>query len=396
MAVSRRSLSEDFADGYNHTWSALLLLSLAVVAWLLPFGPVVSQLTTQSPGPPRYKATCWTPAHFSAAQESYTNKLCAGRLNTAMRQENPGVLGVDLMDTWGQSGSSERPKLYRPLAMRTGQAEQEDVREETYLFVGTVVPVVLFLFAVCLRLPHVCWRVMSSCGSINVDQTLDTASRGSTLDTDSQRQLNSDLCLAAARAARSCRGVALSYLGLKLLLCLVALGQLVVVSCVLLPRLTQLKDRNHNTPNTSLYEDNLLLTCDFSIVHLQNVERYTVQCLYSHSLETRVLGAVTQMTSDPDTPTDVLLGYQALLTAVLAYLVVLLGVNVLRAVTWTSRLVAGTCRSPLTRAAAPSLSLDLSFLLLMSEENSCPLVTQSLARALTTDGSPHDTGLDQL
>ncbi|XP_005110953.1 uncharacterized protein LOC101864183 [Aplysia californica] len=419
MSLFRKSQSEDGVDRYTRLWSVLLLLTLALVTWLLPFSPTISSLATRPSEqplnrlePPTYHAKCWVPNEFTGSYADFANRICASFANSAYRGEK----NVSLYRLTEDSGPINIPTMERftPKLMTTSNLESRSHRQmtsqdsslgpDTYLFLAVTVPLALFLFAVCLKLPLILFRLMSGFGSINVDRTLDTARGGLTLDTGSRRQLNFDLSRAATEAAKTSRGVALSYLMFKLLLCVVTLVELVVLGSLLMPQLTQLKDRNDNpglvygtSTQTSPdlhgkayeFENDMLLICEFEIRQLQNVVTFDLQCLFSYDEGATAghsrVGAETQQLAG-----DVLNGYHALLTAVLAYLVILLVVNVLSLITWTSKLVFGIFRSSLLQGSS-SLSLDLSFLLLMSQENNGPLVTQELAGHLTSV-----TGLDRV
>ncbi|XP_005110954.2 uncharacterized protein LOC101864425 [Aplysia californica] len=427
MSLFRKSLSEDGVDRYSHLWSVLLLLTLALVTWLLPFSPTISSsyLATQPSEqplnrlePPTYHAKCGVPPEFRGSNDDYTNRICASFVNSAYRGEKKNVSLYRLTEDSGPINTSSKER-FKPKLMTTSNLGSRSYRQMTsqdaslgpdmYLFLAVTVPLALFLFAVCLKLPLILFRLMSGCGSINVERTLDTARGGLTLDAESRRELNFDLSRAATESAKTSRGVALSYLMFKLLLCVVTLVELVILGSFLMPQLTQLKDRNDNpglVPGASTqtspdlhskayeFENDMLLICELEIYQLQNVATFNLQCLFSYdegaTADHSRVGAETQGTSDQHLAGDVLNGYHALLTAVLAYLVILLVVNVLSLITWTSKLVFGIFRSSLLQGSS-SLSLDLSFLLLMSQENNGPLVTQELAGHLTSA-----TGLDRV
>ncbi|XP_012936030.1 pannexin 10 isoform X1 [Aplysia californica] len=449
MKLVRRSLSEDSVDRYNHLWSVVLLLILSLITWLLPFSPAFSSLvensrSTQSPAgevlkamnqrlqpePPTYKAACWVPAQYTGAHVDYANGVCASFVNSVYPGdgENVSVYRVpEDPDTpidepqqlvpfqpKRKEQTSQGSSTSKPETRRVGGDDKTRtyLRKDTYFFTAVTVPLIMFIFAIFLKLPHVLWCLMSGCGAIDVDQTLVTARGGLSLDTDSRERLNSDLCRAVSGAAKSSRCLGLSYLFFKLLLCVVVVGELTVLGSVLLPEVNQLKEKNDEfskqnalisgltfSPKTTSeavyeYENDIVLLCQFKIRQFKlNIQTWSVQCLFHYDTYT-----APEATVDPSAANengtepgrtqmgDLLLGYHALLTAVLAFLVILLVVNVLSLLSWSSRLCLGICRDVLTSGGS-TLSMDLSFLLLMSKENGGPLVTQALGKSLEGESS---------
>ncbi|XP_005095006.1 uncharacterized protein LOC101860733 [Aplysia californica] len=450
MKLARRSLSEDSVDRYNHIWSVVLLLVLSLITWLLPFSPAFSSLVENSrstqfpadealkamnrrfePGPPTYKAVCWVPAEFTSAYVDYANGVCASFVNSVYRGggENVSVYRVPedpdtpidepqqlvpfqpkRKEQTSQGSSTSKPETRR---VRGDDKTRTYLRKDTYFFTAVTIPLVFFFFAIFLKLPHVLWCLMSGCGGIDVDQTLVTARGGLSLDTDSRERLNSDLCRAVTGAAKSSRCLGLSYLFFKLLLCVVVVGELTVLGSVLLPEVNRLKEKNdefseQNILTSSLtfspkvtpevmfeYENDIVLLCLFEVRKFKfNIQTWSFQCLFNYDTYTAPEATVDPSAGNENRTEpgrtqmgDLLLGYHALLTAVLAFLVILLVVNVLSLLSWSSRLCFGICRDVLTGGGS-SLSMDLSLLLLMSKENGGPLVTQALGKSLVGESSP--------
>ncbi|NP_001191461.1 pannexin 9 isoform X1 [Aplysia californica] len=435
MGFFRRSLSEDSVDRYNHIWSVLLLLALALTTWLLPLSPAIGSLAlpdpvstrpsadTSEPKLPTYRATCWTPIEFTNAYVKFANEKCAAALNTVVKSGNASRSLYLNMDNLPPTFDRFDDHYVKPEDIITGRNEMSDqttqrptrqtgqsseARADSYFFVAVTVPLLLFVFAICLRLPHLLWCLMSSCGALNVEQTLDSARQGLMLDASSRRQFHSDLARAAKVAAGASRGVGLAYLIFKFLMCLVVVCELTALGVVLLPELNDLKDRNVRNvsePDVSYsdvlaspahyqYENDIMFLCDFKIRQLQSVQIWTVQCMFSYDPSSAALLSSLDDGRNVRPIGDLLQGYHALLTAVLAYLIILFVVDFLSLVTWLSRLVFGTCRDSLTDGGS-TLSLDLSFLLLMSKEHNDPLVTSALGQHLMV-GSSRETEMEKL
>ena len=235
------------------------------------------------------------------------------------------------------------------------------------VFIKFTVPLTLFIFALSLKLPQIIWIWLSSFGPININKTFESFKAGPTLNADSRLMLQSDLVKVTEEATHNTNRLATGYLFCKLLVCVVIAAEMLIIMRVTLPVLNELQTGNveQNMSSNGNYtevekpeEDSVVLACVFSISRLQNVERNTMQCLF---------------TKDSGEPANesFLWGYRALLTAVLTHLVVLQILNVVSLVTWICKLAVGEAQS-----------LDMRFVILMSKENNDPILTRSFEENL--------------
>ena len=436
MAIFRRSLAEDQADIFNHTWSVSLLLVLAMVTWLLPLSPLLQpQGASQGPisigfGPgapsrpvPKFKATCWCPQQFTGSMVAYTQAACAGAYNLALQGIDPkthdtgaSVYSLPFDQSIPISRDDARSEFKpSPAAGDTGSQrsrveikapsgkDTEQRTDKVSRFIHTKTPVALFVLAVCLKVPHLVWGLLSSLlGGINIHQTLTSAQAGAALDQDSRRQLHSDLAAAVAAKVRRCSWSAGSlYLLLKVLMCAAVLAELLVVQRSLLPEARSLEEEiqpkdlisermkvvnailniagNASTESTAY--SNRLLLCDLPIRSLQNVQRFTIQCIFQEERDV-ILQTPAQSSALGDGQTEassyrVLKMYETVFLVVHTFLVVLAVANFTSLLVWLFKLLAPPCRK--TVAPDLDLTLDACLLLQMAQENAGPEVAKALA-----------------
>ncbi|GFR61196.1 pannexin 10 [Elysia marginata] len=281
MGILRGSRGEDKVDYYLHTGSVLFLLFLAIVTWLLPLSPhlqpqtqpsnlVVTSQTAAQPQPrPIFKTSCWCPQEFTHPMVAYVEATCGGAYSLALQGIEPhnDNVGASLfsipfdrpipIDWNDQNGFKFKPVIRNISDSETKQdkdqlptirdSEKEENTDDVWHFIHIKTPFVLFLLAVCLKIPHVVWTLLSSLiGGINIDQTLTSAKAGSRLDHESRRQLYRDLAVATAEKVRVCSWRAGSlYLLLKVLMCVAVIAELLVVHGSLLPQAKSLEDKLH-------------------------------------------------------------------------------------------------------------------------------------------------------
>ncbi|KAK3775633.1 hypothetical protein RRG08_051491 [Elysia crispata] len=440
MSILRRSLAEDKIDYYNHTWSVLFLLVLAIVTWLLPLSPnhqlqsqpvsvspiVIPQAASTKPVP-RFKATCWCPNQFTGSMVAYTQATCSGAYNLALQgidpeDKNIGAIlysiphNVPVPLPKDRDGLKFKPNVSKSnfqkpqVKVNVPQLKDSKQREKTdnaRYFIYTKAPLALFLLAVCLKIPHLVWTLLSTLvGGINIDQTLTSAKAGTGLSYDSRSQLHNELSGATAEKVRTCSWAASSlYLLLKILMCVAVIAELLVVHESLLPQAQSLEDglkqedfnagvfefvnKTLNTLQstginpTEDYSDRLLL-CDLPIRTLQNVQQYTHQCIFQAEKEIVFPKPELQNSAPKDdhntqTPHEVMKMYVTLFLIVQTYLAVLTVVNVSSFIVWLLKLVARPCKR--TVSSDRDLPVDVCLLLHMAQENAGPEVVKAFSQS---------------
>ncbi|GFO27069.1 pannexin 8 [Plakobranchus ocellatus] len=451
MGVFRRSLAQDSVTYYTYTVSVIFFLILSLVTWLLPLSPdfqpqdqsvegnlaVKQKKSVEAEIKPRYKAQCWCPVAFAPSMVVYTNAVCGAAFNQAIQGIDPDgdKVGASLYDI---AFSEEIPdsegerdaKKFKPVVNNKTEVEiptvnvnipekdikkQKDKSEKAWHFIHVKTPFVLFLFAICITIPYVVYTLMSSMmGGVNVDKTLLSAKAARRLDSDSRRQLFSELAHAAAQSMRPCSWVnSALYLLLKLLVCVALLVELFVVNGSLLPRAKSLEDdlkampeyaavniannvnealessgRMNKEIQDTTYSSKLLL-CEMKLRQLANIRSYTIQCVFNpDTYET------SRSSSDQDTsPSGVADShgrgwnfwelYEALYLIVLTYLVLLAVINVISLLEWLVKLVAKPCRERVS--CGSDLPVDASLLLYMASENAGPDVVRAFAQSRAWD-----------
>ncbi|KAK3775634.1 hypothetical protein RRG08_051492 [Elysia crispata] len=441
MGIFRRSLAEDKIDYYNHTWSVLFLLVLATVTWLLPLSPnhqlqsqpvsvspiVIPQAASTKPVP-RFKATCWCPNEFTASMVAYTQATCSGAYNLALQgidpeDKNIGAIlysipyNAPLPNDRGSlkfkvnvsKSNFQKPhvKVHVP---QLEDSEQREKSDNARYFIYTKAPLALFLLAVCLKIPHLVWTLLSTLsGGINIDQTLTSAKAGTGLSYDSRSQLHNELAGATAEKVRRCSWTASSlYLLLKILMCVAVIAELLVVHKSFLPQAQSLEDdlkqddfnagvfefvnktlnALENTGNDISAEDHMqhsdrLLYCDLPIRILTNVQRFTLQCIFQAEKEAaqkpELQNTAPKENRDIQTPDEVMKTYVTLFLIIQTYLAVLTVVNVSSFIVWLLKLVARPCRRTVT--SDRDLPVDVCLLLHMAEENAGPETVKAFSQS---------------
>ena len=445
MGVFRRSLAEDKVDQYTHTWSVLFLLVLALVTWFLPLSPNL-QLQNQpaaSAGPsvvspvtspervPRFQASCWCPAQFTSGMVAYTQAACSAAYNLALHgvdseshdigtilshvnfgvpgPVSPGDPGYSKFKPVTRKPSSQKPQV-KVNILEGEELKQREKTKNALYFIQIKTPFVLFLLAVCLKIPHLVWTLLSTLtGGINIDQMLTSAKAGAGLSSESRRQLHGELASAAAERVRVCSKTASClYLLLKILVCVAVIAELVVVHKSLLPQAQSLEDDLKPTDlnrdvmrlvdetlktlettekdnSTDFYKtySNQILQCELPIRQFANIKKYTVQCIFNAERQSVPPKPPTQSPSPADDHVDqtphVVKMYVAVYLIVQIYLVVLTVVNVSSFLLWLLKLVVDPCRPRVSSDL--DLCVDVRLLLHMAHENAGPEVVKAFSQS---------------
>ncbi|XP_012939529.1 uncharacterized protein LOC101847733 [Aplysia californica] len=358
MPFLQRSLGEDSTDRYVHTWTVSLLFFLSLVTWLLAASPLVISSGEETP---TFQAKCWCPAQFESSHVEYANSVCSKWYTEAFQR---GTLGENLWNPYSR-GLVRMSEVDEDVAnVSSTPAPNTNHRH----FASVTAPLLLFVFALLIKLPHLVWYLMSTFCPVNIKKTLHTADHAQNLQTDTKRQVTTDLVQSVDKALKDCpHRATVSYLFYKFFSSLVLVLESIVLSTRILPQV--FAETGSRQPTQQQSE---ILPCFYPIRQMQNVHHYTLQCLFSPTHTSRRSQ----------------LGHHALFTGLLVYLLILTVVSVVSFLTWLSRLTMGTCRSQV--AARPSLPTDAYLLLYLSQDNLGPLVTRDLAE---NEAWTQDSGL---
>ncbi|GFN79675.1 pannexin 8 [Plakobranchus ocellatus] len=451
MAVPRRSLAQDSVVYYTLTVSVPFFLLLSLVTWLLPLNPDLQPQTlqtaeirsaehrgrahlVQSVPSLNYEAQCWCPSQFTHNMVEYTNAVCGAAFNLRIQGIDPATrnLGVSLYDISFSdlipvSAGDHKDKEFMPRVSNETQSEtptiniqtptqkesseflrlKQEKTDKAWHFIHVKTPFVLFLFAICLTIPHLVWILMSGLvGGVNVDKTLLSAMSAGRLDYDSRRRLYNELAHAAGESMRACSWVASAlYLLLKLLVCAAVLAELFVVHGSLLPQAKSVGDdlklmprsdatilannandalkncSNTPKPTQDMGYSHKLLLCTMQIRMLQNIQTFTLQCIFNPETSTSFLPFSDQNGSRKEaavTQARVWEVYEALYLIVQTCLVLVAVVNVVSLLEWLVKLVAGPCRR---KRLSPNLPADACLLLYMADQNAGPEVARVFAQS---------------
>ncbi|GFN79678.1 innexin [Plakobranchus ocellatus] len=429
MAVLRRSLAQDSVVYYTFTISVPFFVLLSLVTWLLPLSPELQPQSVegssaghggrahlgQSEPVLSYKAKCWCPVEFTHNMVEYTNAVCGAAFNLRIQGIDPATrnLGASLYDVSFSdlipvSAGDLKNKEFLPQKESSEFLRlKQEKTDKAWHFIHVKTPFVLFLFAICLTIPHLVWILMSGLvGGVNVDKTLLSAISAGRLDYDSRRRLWNELAHAAGESMRACSWMASAlYLLLKLLVCAAVLAELFVVHGSLLPQAKSVGDdlklmprsdativannANDALKNSSNMQKRTqdtgyahkLLLCDMKLRMLQNIQTFTLQCVFNPEISTTSLPSSDQNGSPRDavvTQARVWEFYEALYLIIQTYLVLVAVVNVVSLLEWLLKLVAAPCRR---RRLSPDLPADACLLLYMADENAGPEVARAFAQS---------------
>ncbi|GFR61199.1 innexin [Elysia marginata] len=408
----RRSLAEDKIDHCHHTWSVLFLVCLAILTWLLPLCYNIHSHNLSKSKPqeefsgcrpmPKFRAKCWCPAQFTASMVAYTQAACGGAYNLALQGIDPGSQGGEAKLF---AGVYEPPKFpvdhsktdFLSLEGQLKVPFVDNIKTQVKLdnarhFIYVKTPFVLFLLAVCLKIPHVVWTLLSSLvGGINIDQTLTSAKAGSRLDHESRRQLYRDLAVAAAENVRVCSWRAsLLYLLLKVLMCVTVIAEVFIVYDALFSQAQSLDEDLSRCTDSSQYSGKLLF-CDMPVRTLHQVHSFTFQCIFHAEQEEMPSSSKDHVVFSPSRGLIQL--YETIFLIVQTYLIVLTVVSVSSFLVWLIKLV-----SPCWKTAVSDLDLPLDACLLLQKayENAGPEVVRglSLSGALGKSGGNESIALN--
>nr|WEX25351.1 innexin-7 [Aplysia californica] len=362
MPFQQRSLGEDSTDRYVHTWTVSLLFFPSLVTWLLAASPLV---ISSGEGTPPFQAKCWCPAQFESSQVEYSNAFCSTWYSDAFKR---GTLrGLRDLLTSLVSFKPEDSSIL-DYYVTTNGSETFNLDSSDQYFASVTAPLVLFIFALLIKLPHLVWYLMSTFCPVNIEKTLHTADHAQNLQTDTKRQVTTDLVQSVDKALKDCpHRATVSYLFCKFFSSLVLVLESIVLSTRILPQV--FAETGSRQP---IQQQSEVLPCYFTIRQLSNHHDYFPQCLFSPT----------------DTSRHSQLGHHALFTGLLAYFLILTVVSVVSFLTWLSGLTMGTCRSQV--AARPSLPTDAYLLLYLSQDNLGPMVTRDLAE---NEAWTQDSGL---
>ncbi|XP_071103677.1 innexin unc-9-like isoform X2 [Haliotis cracherodii] len=261
---------DDIMDRLYHRWTVFLLSLLAVVV-----------LFASYVGDPIH---CWCPAEFTDSHCNYTETLCWID-NTYFVAEND----------------------YAPIDI--------SARERSEIKYYQWVPIILIFMAFCFKLPNVIWKTLNGKGGINLDKMIRVCCDvpfgeerekrveiiGNFLSiwlTRSRKTLKGPVHSIIEKVSACCcfcvgsgHGTDLAglYLSTKLCYLAVSIGMFVLLNKFLAMDYTLYGAElmSHLIQNREIRESPRfprVTLCDFEIRQLQNIQRYTVQCVLSVNL----------------------------------------------------------------------------------------------------------------
>ncbi|RUS75110.1 hypothetical protein EGW08_017141 [Elysia chlorotica] len=307
--------------------------------------------------------------------------------------------------------SFQRPQV-KVKASQVKNVKQSENTDSARNFLYTVTPYALFLLAICLKIPHLVWTLLTTLvGGINIGQTLASAKAGTGLSSDGRRQLYNELAGATVEKIRACSWSASSlYLLLKISMCLAVIVDLVVVHKRLLPQAQalgqDLKAENENVDVMGFADSALnattgsginnstegyiqppatVLNCELPIRQVRGVNRHFLQCSFEPETEdvNTPNSAMLDQTPNDDQVTRTLeTALQmnvALFLIVQTYLAALTVVNVSSFLVWLLKLVVRPCT--LSVDSGLDLPVDARLLLYMAQENAGPEAVKFFSQA---------------
>ncbi|XP_064597843.1 innexin unc-9-like isoform X3 [Liolophura sinensis] len=261
------SKNDDWVDRLNHLWTVLLLVLFAIFV-----------TTSQFAGEPIH---CWVPAEFSGDWAAYTKSVC-WISNTYY---------IPLKDTI-------------PVDIN----ERRDAEINYYQWI----PLILLFMALMFKFPNLMWRMGNDGSGINLDKLI-TMSEGTQLGSPEDRDstikyiaLYMDRWLETHREIRWNRLVRLRqkmsrylffvcakkdgtyltgyYMFIKVLYVINAIGQMFLLNAFLameynLYGFEVISQLNHKGNLEGSPRFPRVTLCDFEIRQLQNLQRFTVQCV---------------------------------------------------------------------------------------------------------------------
>lgn len=258
---------DDWIDRLNHLWSVVLLAMFAVVV-----------TSGQFVGDPIH---CWVPAHFTGAYTSYSKSIC-----------------------WISN------TYYIP--MDTSIPANIRSRQEAEITYYQWVPLILLFQALLFKLPNLFWRMCNGYAGVDLDKISSLAERtqiGSPEERDknilyiakymdrwlqSQREYHFNIMVRLRQKASSLccfwfgkrNGTYLIglYLFIKMLYCANVVGQFFLLNAFMSMKYNVfgfevVESFIRNKEWTASPRFPRVTLCDFEIRQLENIQRYTVQCV---------------------------------------------------------------------------------------------------------------------
>ncbi|XP_059158891.1 uncharacterized protein LOC131942939 [Physella acuta] len=357
MAIFGRSLADDSIVHYSHTWTALLFLLLALFTWVLPLFLPSGHHSGEATD--TMSVHCYAPAQFTNEQVAYTNAICGAAYKKAVSPANVNNSDSTSAAILYKLKTNDESQISRdqtrfgakdePPQNSSDSARVVDSQGESLRYLTSHIPVLLFVFAVCLKLTQVLWGMYSRCCGVNVQKTLENVHKISTAPSEPRAKLMEGVW---GSHVPSC-WTTVGFLVYRLALCSVSVCQLAFIYCYLQPEVGHLG--SHSTSSHQDYYDTPLM-CKFSLIRLGRTEAYAIQCVF------------TQSPAQPELTYDTTYAIYVSLSAALVFVLASLSIlNIANLITWLLRLWSRPCRRHVSRQ--DNLATDVYLILFLARDN---------------------------
>ncbi|BFZ23325.1 hypothetical protein BsWGS_26364 [Bradybaena similaris] len=349
MKLTGHALTEDAVDRCNHSWAVVLLLTISASTWLLPQLSYFQQATGKDVVMNRYVANCWCPREFTSPQIEFVHASCAAAFGRALR--NVDEFGTETTKTARIYSSiavlSREEDIFRPnFTDETGKPDHNSQPAMTRIY--SRIPVVTFVLAVCLLLPYIIWALLSSFSEAGLSQVLRSLK-------DAQctgAEVRNEEIIQAISSRHTRSSCTVMYLFFKLLTIAVPIAGFCYVKSEIV------------SASPMFDYSNTMLFCEVSIMQLQTVITYMVQCVFTAKTDDSVF----------------LRMYDALHIILAFFFALLATVNILNFIAWVIKLTPGPFRNG--TFSNNKLALDDYLLLYMARQNVGFLAARNLERVV--------------
>ena len=347
---------------------------------------------------PELKANCWCPAQFELSQVTYSNRVCANKINRFIRGLSEDSVSSD------RGGFPQFPEVepnkrldetVKSITQRRVYIQRKDVFDRYNAFITLRTNFLLFVFGLVLLIPSLMWWKLSPsvwCG-MNIDKTLDMLHWAQSCGPEALRKTYQDIVTETSDLSRPSGKTARCFLVCKTLVCCSSLAVVITVYHLVQPQAKALSvelEELSEIAKLSPFEDHFIFHCFFSIRQLQNVHDYTLQCLASFPLQG---GADSSRNTDPhyqlDSARRAVLLYVALFQVVSAFLILHAIANFCGILGWIWKLYIDKNRfehafQVLRKPSGSLFSEDVRFFLHNTHEQLGHVISRELAKYFAT------------
>ena len=229
-----RGLDQDWVDKANGFWSVLLLAACSFGAFFIRYISV--------------PITCVTPSEFTGAQTLHAVETCFQQ--DTYNLPFPGLIPLN-----------DKPYLVMSYHLW--------------------IPIILFIQALCFKIPNIIWTTCKRCITFNLDETVESLRQAQLSGTETRKSMFQD----AARVVESLLKrnnvlLGILYLVVKLLYLINLIGQFIFVT-IFFRNAILVKAGSFRKFDIEAYIRPLLarvVLCDFQVRQLSKVHSYTLQC----------------------------------------------------------------------------------------------------------------------